>query len=311
MAPEIITIGEALVEIMRPERDVPLHRTGSFTGPYPSGAPAIFADAAARLGARTGFIGVIGDDDFGRCLQERLERDGLDLACLRVSPEHTTGCAFVAYFTGGSRQFIFHLRHAAAGTLNPGDVREDYLRGVRFLHVMGSALALSDSSREACYKAARLAKKAGGRVSFDPNLRPELLGLEMVQEVSAPILAVADVILPSGAEARMLTGAASDEEAARSLAAGGRVVALKQGERGSTVFTQEEEFHVPGFPVDEVDPTGAGDCYGAAFLVGLLRGWELRDVARFANATGALAVTKQGPMEGAPTYKEALALMSR
>ncbi|NPV07932.1 MAG: sugar kinase [Anaerolineae bacterium] len=308
MTPEIIAIGEALVEIMRPERDLPLDRAGPFVGPFPSGAPAIFADAAARLGARTGFIGVVGEDDFGLCLRRRLEQDGVELSCLRVAPEHTTGCAFVAYFADGSRRFIFHLRHAAAGTLGPEDVPEGYFARARFLHVMGSALALSDSSREACYRAVRLAREAGARVSLDPNLRPELLGLERVREVCAPVLEVADVVLPSGAEARMLTGAPSDGEAARDLARGGRIVALKRGAEGSTVYSATEVLPVPSFPVQEVDPTGAGDCYDAAFLVGLLWGWDLPRVARFANAVGALSITKLGPMEGAPDLSAALAL---
>lgn len=305
---DVIAIGEALVEIMRPERERPLDRPAPFVGPFPSGAPAIFADAAARLGARTGFIGVVGDDDFGLCLHRRLVEDGLDLTCLRVSDSHTTGCAFVAYFRDGSRRFIFHLRHAAAGTLNPDDVAEEYFRGCRFLHVMGSALALSDSSREACYRAVRLAKAAGARVSLDPNLRPELLGLDRVREVCAPVLQAADVILPSGAEARMLTGAVDDERAARNLARQGRIVALKRGESGSVVYSGSERFEIRSFPVTEVDPTGAGDCYDAAFLVGLLRGWDLSRVACFANAAGALAVTRMGPMEGAPRLDEALSL---
>ncbi len=306
--PEIIAIGEALVEIMRPRRGLPLDRPGPFEGPFPSGAPAIFADAAARLGARTGFIGVIGADDFGECLRRRLEQDGLELTHLRVSPEHTTACAFVAYFSDGSRRFLFHLGHAAAGTLGPGDVDPAYFSGARFLHVMGSALALSESSREACYRAARLAKEAGARVSFDPNLRPELIGQDQVQSLAAPILDLADIILPSGAEARMITGADDDLAAARALSREGRIVALKQGAEGSTIFAGSQETHVPSFAVEEVDPTGAGDTYDAAFLVGLLRGWDLPRTARFANAAGALAVTRLGPMEGAPNLEAALAL---
>jgi sugar/nucleoside kinase (ribokinase family) len=135
-----------------------------------------------------------------------------------------------------------------------------------------------------------------------------LLGIERVRAVCAPILEAADVVHPSGAEARTLTGAASDEEAASALAAGGRIVALKQGAEGSTVFAGSEVVRVPAFAVEEVDPTGAGDCYGGAFLVGLSQGWPLEKTARFANAVGALAVTKQGPMEGAPTLQEAMAL---
>jgi sugar/nucleoside kinase (ribokinase family) len=307
MALEIIALGEALVEIMRPARDLPLDEPGPFVGPFPSGAPAIFADAAARLGARVGFIGVVGEDDFGRCLQRRLLADGLDLTHLRVTAERPTGCAFVAYFADGSRRFLFHLRHAAAGMLGPDDVQPEYVQGVRVLHVMGSALALSESSCAACYKAAELAADSGALVSFDPNLRPELLGVERVRMLCAPILELADIVLPSGPEARMLTGAEDDEKAARQLAAGKRVVALKQGSRGSTVFTGEAELYVPALSVEEVDPTGAGDCYDAAFLVGLLKGWPLEKCARFANAVGALAVTALGPMEGAPSYESALA----
>ena len=102
----------------------------------------------------------------------------------------------------------------------------------------------------------------------------------------------------------MLTGVGDPEEAAMALVGEGRIVALKRGARGSIVFTSLERLAVPAFPIKEVDPTGAGDCYGAAFLVGLLEGWPLTQVARFANAVGALATTKLGPMEGAPAREE-------
>ena len=87
------------------------------------------------------------------------------------------------------------------------------------------------------------------------------------------------------------------EEGARR---GIEIVALKRGAAGSTVFTADRAIEVPSMPVTEVDPTGAGDCYGGAFVVGLLEGWDLPRVARFANVVGALAVTKKRPMEGAP-----------
>ena len=79
----ILSIGEALVEVMRAERDVPLDRPGSLVGPYPSGAPAILASAAARLGASVGFCGTVGEDAFGHCVHRRLLADGIDCAALR------------------------------------------------------------------------------------------------------------------------------------------------------------------------------------------------------------------------------------
>ena len=85
---------------------------------------------------------------------------------------------------------------------------------------------------------------------------------------------------------------------------GPEIVAIKQDKLGSTVFTKNEKHYLPAFEVAEIDPTGAGDCYCAGFLTGILMGLSLNRTAKFANAVGALAVTKKGPMEGAPFYNE-------
>ena len=300
-APQVIALGELLVEVMRVDVDQPLDEPGEFVGPYPSGAPAILCDAVARLGVPAGFIGVVGADDFGRCVLGRLRDDGVDTTHVRTAPGYTTGIAFVSYRGDGSRSFVFHLPQAAAALLGPEDVDPAYVAGARFVHITGSALSIGESTRQACYKAVRLCKAAGGRVSLDPNVRPELLGIEAVREICQPVLEQCDLLLPSGEEAVMLTGEADEGTACRSLVAGGiPIVALKRGKRGSTVYTPNGAFDAPPLLVTEVDPTGAGDCYGAAFIVGLLEGWELRKVARFANVVGALAVTRKGPMEGAP-----------
>lgn len=310
MVLKVLAIGELLVEIMRVEVDQPLSEAASFVGPYPSGAPAIFADAAARLGVSTGFIGVAGEDAFGDCVVGRLQRDGVDTTCVRKEPGYTTGIAFVSYRHDGSRTFLFHLRQSAAALLSPNDVDTQQMGGVAYLHITGSALAISESAREACYVAAQACRRAGGRISFDPNIRPELLGVERVREICGPVLAQCDLLLPSGAEATMLTGEAGEREACRALVAGGiPIVALKRGAQGSTVFTAQHMIEAEPITVREVDPTGAGDCYGAAFVTGLLEGWDLPTVARFANVVGALAVTRKGPMEGAPTRPQALARM--
>jgi len=302
--PTILSLGEALVEIMRPQPDLPLDRSGSFVGPFPSGAPAIFADCVARLGVSSGFIGVVGADDFGACLRNRLMADGVDVDFLATDPDRLTGIAFVTYHSDGGRHFLFHMRDSAAGQLGPHHLDRDYVAQAQWLHICGSALAAGEDSRGACYQAVEWVKEAGGRVSLDPNLRPELLGVERIRCICQPVLEAADVILPSGEEASMLTDISDPEKAAMALVGEGRIVALKRGARGSVIFTPFERLAVPAFPIEEVDPTGAGDCYGAAFLVGLREGWPLTQVARFANAVGALATTKLGPMEGTPTREE-------
>jgi len=295
---------------MRVDVDQPLSEAGEFVGPFPSGAPAIFADAVARLGVRAGFIGVVGDDAFGNCVVGRLQQDGVDVTNVRKAPGYTTGIAFVSYRGDGSRSFVFHLRQSAAALLSPADVAPGQMEGVAYLHVTGSALSVGDSSRHACYAAVEACKRGGGRVSFDPNIRPELLGLERVREICEPVVRQCDLLLPSGPEATMLTSDADERNACRALVASGiSIVALKRGAQGSTVFTAQETIEAEPILVAEVDPTGAGDCYGGAFVVGLLEGWDLQVVARFANVVGALAVTRKGPMEGTPTRAEALARM--
>jgi len=311
MNPVVISLGELLVEVMRKGVDQPLSKPADFVGPFPSGAPAIFIDAAARLlGGSTGFIGVVGADDFGECVVNRLVEDGVDTRGIRTAPGLTTGIAFVSYRSDGSRKFVFHLAQSAAAQLAPEDVRPELFAGIKFLHVTGSGLSFSEGSRQACYRAIELCKQRGGRVSFDPNIRPELLGLDRLRQICEPVLQAADVIFPSGAEACILTGAATPEVACQALVKRGvPVVALKQGEQGSTVYTLSQQISAPPLAVVEVDPTGAGDCYDAGFVTGLLEGWDLALVARFANIVGALSVTRQGPMEGAPFRKDVLAYL--
>ncbi|MCD6170135.1 MAG: sugar kinase [Candidatus Latescibacteria bacterium] len=302
--PEIISLGELLVEIMRTERGVSFKREGLFAGPFPSGAPAIYINQAARLGAFAGFIGVCGKDDFGRLIVDCLEANRVDTHRIKFIEGWTTGCAFVTYASDGSRQFIFHLAHSAAGLLAEDDIDPGYFKDVKLLHIMGSSLFVSESSRDACYKAIELTKERGGLVSFDPNLRPELMPIDQINEICWPVKQAADIILPSGEEASMLTGIEDAGDACRELLSWAKIVGLKLGAQGSKVFTKDQEVEVASIEVEEVDPTGAGDCWDAGFTVGYLEGRSLEDCARFANIVGALSVTKLGPMAGAPSRAE-------
>lgn len=312
MVPEIISLGEALVEIMRHEVGVGFDRPDFFVGPFPSGAPAIFADCAARLGARVGFIGTVGNDDFGKVILDRLEKDGVDLRYCYIDSHLTTGVAFVAYFEDGSRKFIYHIGNAASGVIEEERIKEDYFEGASFLHINGSALSMNEAWRKAIYRAVSVARERGVKISLDPNLRPEILGVDKVRDICRPVVEAASFVFPSGEEAMMLTGKVTPDEACRFLVESGvEYVVLKRGDKGSTVYVKGRSFEVPAFKVDEVDPTGAGDCFDAAFLVGMLRGFDLEKCARFANAVGALAVTRKGPMEGAPFFEDAMSFMER
>jgi sugar/nucleoside kinase (ribokinase family) len=173
--PEILALGETLVEIMRPIAGQPLDCLGDFRGPFASGAPAIFAVAAARLGLSTAFIGATGDDAFGRLLRNMLSTEGVDLRGLQTPPGYASGAAFVAYDDSGGREFVFHIRHAAAGQLDADAMPAELFEGVKWLHLSGSTLVLNEKSRAACQRALDLTRATGGKISLDPNLRPELM----------------------------------------------------------------------------------------------------------------------------------------
>ena len=292
-----------LVEIMRTELDRPLNVPATFAGPFPSGDTPIYIDSVARLGHAAGFIGAVGPDDFGRCLLDRFARDGVDSSQVAILPDQTTGVAFVAYFAGGARKFIYHWRYAAAGRLGPEHVHAEYFRAARWLHLTGCNVAASPSAKEACYRAIDLLPQ-GATLSFDANIRPELLTIEQIRTLVEPVIRRANVILPSLSEAAMLTGLETDEQGCRLWVSQGKTVVLKMGPKGCRIYSGERVIDVAGFVVDEIDPTGAGDSFCAGFTVALLENMPLLEAGRFANAVGALSVTKLGPMEGAPSRAE-------
>lgn len=306
MPKDLLTIGEALVEIMRTGIDQPLDRPGPFSGPYPSGAPFIFAAQAARLGANVAAIGSVGADAFGRCLIDQLHADHIDTSGIQILDTHTTGVAFVSYNADGSRDFVFHVPHSAAGQIMPDMLKPELFDDLKCLHLMGSTLSIHQSAIDTGLRALELAQAAGAKFSFDPNLRPQMLPHEQAWVKFQPFVATADVIMPTVEEACILTGQSNVNDAVRTLLEmrPDRIVILTQGAQGCTVYTANEQIHVPGFSVTEVDPTGAGDCFDAGFLVQWLNGALPEQAARFANACGALAVTQQGPMAGAQTLAD-------
>lgn len=318
MSPEIICLGELLVEMMRTEIDIPHGIIGAtYKGPYPSGAPAIFIDTVSRLAKpfkfTTGYIGVVGSDEYGECIIKRLQKDGVDISQIRYLDDKTTGIAFNQYNSDGSRKFIF--AKGAAGETSPMDVKEKYFEDVKILHIMGSALFISKSSRNACYRAINLAKNKNPHViiSFDPNLRPEMLNLEEILEICLSILEKTEIFLPSGEEAEIIAGVKNPKKACqRLLEMGPKIIALKQGKEGCTIFTSEksEGIDITGFLATEKDPTGAGDSFDGAFIVGYLAGWDIYKIGLFSNAVGALKVESFGPM-AFTSYEEALKLMER
>lgn len=309
--PKVITIGEMLVEIMRKKTDVSLEEPADFIGPFPSGAPAIFIDAVARLGVSAGIIGAVGCDEFGECILRRLTKDGVDVSIVKRVKDISTGVAFVSYFSDGSRKFIFHMGNSAAGMIHPDEIPVEYVKGASAIHISGSSLAMCDNMRKACYKVVEIGKKAGAVISFDPNIRKEL-GLNKIKEMVLPILESCTLLIPTADELVWISGTENEEKAVKKmLSKGVKIIAVKDGKKGCRIYTKDQKVEAPAFEVEEIDPTGAGDAFSAAIVVGYLEKMNLKKLAFFANAVGAKAVTAKGPMEGLATRDEIKRMMSQ
>ncbi|MCM3729368.1 sugar kinase [Neobacillus cucumis] len=295
---DILTIGEIVVEIMAKQIGQTFEETAEFVGPFASGAPAIFIDQVAKIGSSAGIISAIGNEGFGRLNLERLRQDGVDVSYIKVSHDLTTGVAFVTYKENGDRDFIFHLKSSAASLIGPDDVKKEDFERCKFFHIMGSSL-FNESIRAAVKKAIELCKKTGTKISFDPNIRKELLQDSEMKEFLGYVLDNCNIFLPGKEELELLVDGEDDEaRVQRLLSKGVEYIVVKRGSKGCKAYSKETSFSLEPIKVVEVDPTGAGDCFAGTLISCLNKGYGFRQSTMFANTAGALAVTKKGPMEG-------------
>ena len=233
---------------------------------------------------------------FGRSLLRRLKEDGVGTDGIQVSPDHSTGVAFVSYYDSGERDFIFHLAGSAAEAFELPDSLLDPANTV--LHVSASSLGVP-SMRSKIMSTARAVSDAGGWITCDPNARPELMRETAAVEAMREVMARSYCLLPSTSDLAFLYPDLTEDQAVEVLLGGNaQVVALKRGPHGATVFGAGERHDFAPHPVEEIDPTGAGDCFCGTFIALLAQGASLKDAGRMANAAGAIAVTHRGPMEG-------------
>lgn len=303
-AGKIVTLGEILVEIMARDVGQSFRAAGPLVGPFASGAPAIFIDQVAKLGHPCGMISAVGDDDFGWLNIERLKADGVDTGAIAVSEDYPTGSAFVRYRDNGERDFVFNIKHSACCKIAVDAAAERLLDDCTHFHVMGSSL-FSFRMIDAMKKAIEIVKAKGGTVSFDPNVRKEMLNIPEMRAALEFMLGYCDIFLPSGPELMLLTEA-KDEAAAieEILKQGVESIVVKRGALGSSYYDGRSALHAPPLSTEEIDPTGAGDCFGATFVTCRRLGKSIEDSLLYANASGARTVTVRGPMEGASTFAE-------
>ena len=215
---DAISIGEMLVEFCPTDIKESLKDARSMDK-FVSGAPVITAIALSRLGLKTGYVGKVGKDAFGDAIVERLKNEQIDVSHIARS-EYPTSLAFVEPDVPGireKRRFIFYLKEEASGRLSEEDIDEDYIGGAKAIHFPGSALSLTESATSAVYKAVKIAKKHGVIVSFDPNVRLELMGLEEIKRTYKRFFPLSDIVQPNLDEAKILFDVKNEMEAADAI----------------------------------------------------------------------------------------------
>ncbi|KPV65146.1 MAG: putative sugar kinase [Candidatus Bathyarchaeota archaeon BA1] len=302
MKVSVISVGDANVDLIAPIKTLPdkgeevlIDKISKF----PGGSAANLSVALARLGVSSGLIGRIGKDSFGQFLIEQLRKENVDISQLQVDERVGTALLFIVVTKNGDR--TMYTFRGANVHLSSKQVNMDYVRNADILHISGYTL-ISNPQRKTTLKILNVAKKAGVFVSFDVGVLAPIEAANYIRSILRSI----DLLFLNEIEAVSLMRIKNPEASAESiLDLGPGIVALKLRERGCCVLTKEEKLHSPAFEVDVVDTTGAGDAFDAGFLFGIKEGWGLKKTALFANAVGALSVTKFGAWSALPTRREA------
>ncbi|MBF9769927.1 aminoimidazole riboside kinase [Enterobacter asburiae] len=270
----------------------------------PGGAPANVAVGIARLGGQSAFIGRVGDDPFGRFMAKTLADEKVDVKSMRLDPAHRTSTVVVDLDDHGERSFTFMVRPSADLFLETADL-PTFSAG-EWLHVCSIALS-AEPSRSATFEAMAAIRGAGGYVSFDPNIRPDLWPDEnALRRCLEQALQSADVVKLSVEELAFLTGDVPVSVGLDTLMARcpARLVLVTQGKEGVIAWHDGAAKHYPATPVECVDTTGAGDAFVAGLLYGLAAGQDLTPVIALAQRCGALATTAKGAMTALPWQHE-------
>ena len=304
--PSLITAGETMV-LGVPARPGRLRHATSLELKI-GGAEFNMAIALSRLGIPAGLVGFLGDDEPGQLVLDRIRGEGVDTSRVRRLGDYPTGL-YLREQVGAATRVYYYRRGSAASTMGSHAFAPGYLEGAQFLHLSGITPALSEECRRFVLWAAEETREGGLRLSFDVNYRSKLWSSEEARAFTEELLPSVDLFFAGDEEARALWGR-DDEGFLREIAGmGPQEVVLKKGKEGSVALIEGRIFTQHSFPVEEVDPVGAGDAFVAGYLAGHL--WDLaRDERlRVANAMGALSVATLGDYEGLPGGEELWAFL--
>ncbi|MCD6385323.1 hypothetical protein J7M23_06055 [Candidatus Sumerlaeota bacterium] len=313
---EVICLGELLIDMISTDVDASLEESSGYVR-APGGAPANVAVGISRLGRRSGFIGCVGNDHFGRFLFNCLKGESVDVSHLVLTERARTTLAFTALRTDQAKEIIFYRNPGADMFLSPEHIEEDYLRQASIFH-FGSISLIDPMPERATLKSIEIARKNGLYISYDPNYRPTLWeSPEKAREKIWSVMDRVDVAKISEEEWEFVTGTKDlDRGVEMIFKKGVKLVVVSQGENGAYYATPRFSGQVPGYKVAVVETLGAGDAFVSALLVRLLEAKydgeqieslteeRVRAIVKWANAAGALACTKYGAIPALPRRED-------
>lgn len=311
----VLVVGDACVDLIV---QIPEKSGNKQHHPAPElhggGTGANTAVALARLGLPTAFMGVIGDDGYGRFTRGTLEAEGIDTSHLVTSHDAFTAVVLGLIDPQGERTLFGWPRRGAAHTqLLPDQVEPQIIRQMSWAHTTGMCM-VEPPVHEAALRGMKLAREAKIPVSFDLNLR---LGFdedgnlpETFLDTIWQAISLSDFVFGSGEEEIVhLTSASSFEAAAQALAEDKRTVIIRLGAQGAmAVAAGQDPVTVPAFPVKVVDTLGAGDAFNAGFIAACIEGQPLAEAVRWGNAVAAQKISQPGA-RSSPHRKEVEAML--
>lgn len=310
---DVVALGEALVEFNQTRPGEPQYLQGF------GGDTSNAVIAAARAGARTAYLTRLGCDAFGQSLLDLWAREGVDTSAVERDAQHPTGIYFVTHGAAG-HEFSYLRAGSAASCMAPAWLSDESVKGptavlqqCRILHVSGISLAVSASACDTAYEAMRVARAAGARVAFDPNLRLKLWPLARARACIAHAVSLCDIFLPGLDDMAALLGLHdADAIADWGHAQGAATVVVKLGADGVLLSSTDPAVprqRVAGRSVALVDATGAGDCFDGNLLARLALGDDLAAAVRYANTAASLTVQGFGAVAPLPTAQLVQALL--
>lgn len=295
-APEILGFGEPMIEYNQVKGGAGRDFLQGFGGDTSN-----FVIAAARQGAKAGYVSALGADANGAMFRALWDEEGVDHGLVIENKSAPTGMYFVTHGPEG-HAFTFARAGSAASLYGPGDVPKAAIAKAKALHLSGISLAISTLACDAAYEAIHAARAGGCLVSFDTNLRLKLWSKDRARAIMTDVIGLSDILLPSYDDIVAITSITEPDALADwCLARGAKIVALKLGHEGALVATAERRARIAPHPCKPIDATGAGDCFGGAFVARIVAGDDIEAAGRYAAVAAALSTEGYGAVAPIPT----------